>query len=175
MISRTLGDTFQYTSAEDDALYERAKKKGMTEVVEYYENGGKRKKMPAAKRMIYKRALKTYRQLRKKYLVKDIVDHFGWYKPLFDRLSNKQFNKVPISKAQTLADFDGEIEVSEPEGPSEEAYQKAQRLLRQFCKESNPHVVAQKYGWPYRKVYNIVKDNYSNPHPLTDEIIEVLG
>jgi hypothetical protein len=173
MISRTLGQTFQYTSAEDDALYERAKAKGMDKVVEYYENGGKRSRMSGAKQMIYKRAANKVRRLMDKYPNDIVANHFNTYTPLLYRLCNGDYHKVNINDAERINANDTSIDYDlTDKQPTQAQWEQAQKIVRRMATDMPMATVANKLDVQYKKIWRICKDKYKNPNPVAFKILE---
>jgi hypothetical protein len=103
MISRTLGQTFQYTSAEDDALVERARKNGLKKVIEWDERNRRPKRSEKDKnKHLFDGARQQIKQLRKDHTLQDIADRYDVPITQINRLDKKRYQYVPISTARKI-------------------------------------------------------------------------
>lgn len=160
-------------SAEDKALYRRAKKAvengddSMKPIVEWYEG----------RRTPTREKYPVQFNLRRRIISREggidppaLMDKYGAYYNFWQRLSVKRYDKVPEDMARKmLAELSGET--YEPEPQNWEDFYKVREflldvpVLKKWCRKHDIH---------YQKCCRIRQDTYKNVPDVVEEILEII-
>lgn len=165
----------QQKPATDEALVERARRavangdETMKPILEWDARGRKPKDYGTE---WHHKATEVVRNLKQKHPVNHIAPYFGLNEQDMYFILNKNYPQVSDEKAKKVASYDGGMIAQPPEGEiSPDDYRKAQEILRKDHETMEYKEIAEKYGLPYRRVWNMIKDQYSNPNPAAWKVL----